>query len=265
MLKALVYGLIASSSLFIGAVLAVILGKPGRGGRLSAERREMVIDRATRAVMAFGAGVLLCTLSFDLIEDAYQMGGFDQTTLGFLTGALVFIIIDLWLDRLGSGMELMLGALLDGIPESAVVGIGLLAQQGLGLVMMIAVFISNFPEGFSGTRDMLGQKGTREKTYTPRSALAMWGSVTAICALSTLAGYALFGDASPSWMAFMLAFAAGSILAMVSHTMIPEAFQGVWEYRSRKRGTRFKIGDKIEALAVVGGFLLSFVLSHLAR
>ena len=266
MLKALIYGVIASGALLIGAVLAVVLGGTAEDETSAAElRRDKRVDRVNRAVMAFGAGVLLCTLAFDLMEDAYNKGGFDHVTLGFLAGAFLFLFIDLWLDRLGSGMELMLGALLDGIPESAVIGIGLVAAKGLGLVMMIAVFLSNFPEGFSGTREMLGHKGARDKVYEPRETLVMWGAVTVICTLSTVLGYRFLGHASPSWIAFMLAWAAGAILAMVSHTMIPEAFQGVWEYRRRKHATRFMIGDKIEALAVVAGFLVSFILTRITR
>jgi len=89
--------------------------------------------------------------------------------------------------------------------------------------------------------------------------------VTAICTVSTVVGYKLLGHASPSWIAFMLAWAAGAILAMVAHTMIPEAFQGVWEYRRRKHGTRFRIGDKVEAMAVVAGFLVSFILTRITK
>lgn len=227
MVKAIVYGIIASGALLIGAIMAVVFSGPAVEERTPAEvKRDLRVERVNRAVLAFGAGVLLCTLAFDLMEDAYTKGGFDHVTLGFLAGAFVFLFIDLWLDRLGSGMELMLGALLDGIPESAVIGIGLVASKGLGLVMMIAVLISNFPEGFSGTRDMLGHKGPRDKVYSPRTALWMWGIVTAICTLSTVLGYQFLGHASPSWLAFMLAFAAGAILAMVAHTMIPRRFRG---------------------------------------
>jgi ZIP family zinc transporter len=269
MLKAVIYGLIASGALLIGAVLAVLLSRPSSGSSGAQTdggppRREQIIDRVTKAVMAFGAGVLLCTLAFNLMEEAYKKGGFDHVTLGFLAGALLFLFVDLWLDRLGSGMELMLGALLDGIPESAVIGIGLVATKGLGFVMMIAVFISNFPEGFSGTREMLGHKGARDKTYSRKYTLVMWSAVTAICALSTVVGYKVLSHTSSSWTAFMLAWAAGAILAMVSHTMIPEAFQGVWEVRMHHRGRRFAIGDKIEALAVVAGFLVTFFLTHIA-
>jgi len=271
MLKAVIYGIIASGALFIGSVLALWLNRryppgdepSGEDDKPPApDRSQVVIDRITRAVTAFGAGVLLCSLAFELMEDAYVKGGFDQVTVGFLAGAAMFVVFDLFLDRLGSGVELMLGALLDGVPESAVIGIGLVAGKGVGFVMMVAVFISNFPEGFTGTRDMLAMKGDEENWIT-RHPLAMWSGVTLICAASTVVGYAALGSLSESWIAFILAFAAGSILAMVSHTMIPEAFAGVWEVR-RKSGRRFRIGDKVEASFVVLGFLLAFILSHAA-
>ena len=273
MLKAFFFGLIASSALLLGAVVAVGLNRftaprgesPACpvGEKEKRARREVVIDRVNKAVIAFGAGVLLCTLAFQLMEEAYRKGGFDQVTYGFLAGAAMFVLADLWLDRMGSGMELMLGALLDGIPESAVIGIGLVAGKGLGLIMMIAVFISNFPEAFSGTRDMLCLHDDERDRFVARHALALWAGVTIICTISSVAGYAFLGHASSGWVAFMLAWAAGSILAMVSHTMIPEAFQGVWDVR-RASGRRFRIGDKIEAIAVACGFLLSFILSRLA-
>lgn len=261
MLKAILYGLIASSALLIGAVVALALGD-------LPERRQRTVEKVNKVIMAFGAGVLLCTLSFELMEEAYAKGGFDQATVGFLVGALFFILGDLWLDRMGSGWELLLGALLDGIPESAVIGIGLLAGQGLGFVMMVAVFLSNFPEGLSGARDMLDPPAEGAKKYRPAQIIGVWASVTLVCTLSTVAGYGFLGNSSESTIALMLAFAAGAILAMVAHTMIPDAFSSLpkripaGEVITRRK---FRISDKIEAMAVVGGFLLTFILSHIAK
>jgi ZIP family zinc transporter len=261
MLKAVLYGFIASSALLLGAVTAVMLGD-------LPERRQRTGQKILKVIMAFGAGVLLCTLSFDLMEEAFQKGGFDHATLGFVAGALFFILGDLWLDRMGSGWELLLGALLDGIPESAVIGIGLLAGQGLGFVMMVAVFLSNFPEGASGARDMLHPTEPGTKKYSPAQTIGVWALVTLACALSTVAGYAFLGDSSEGAIAFMLAFAAGAILAMVAHTMIPEAFRNLPEKPGLDGAVskgRFRISDKVEAMAVVGGFLLTFILSHVAK
>jgi zinc transporter, ZIP family len=257
MVKAVVFGLIASSSLLIGALIAVALGD-------LPERRQRTVDKVNKGVLAFGAGVLLCTLSFNLMEDAFQKGGFDHAIIGFLTGALMFVVLDLFVDRLGSGWELLLGALLDGIPESAVVGIGLIAGKGLGFLMMVAVFLSNLPESLSGARDMLDPPVQGQKRYSKRETVGLWAAVTGICFASTIVGYAVFGNSSQSAIAFMLAVAAGAILAMVTHTMIPDAFSKLPKSaeKSRLPGKRvLRIYDKIEAMAVVGGFLVAFILS----
>lgn len=261
MLNATLYGFIAGSALFIGAVAAVLL-------RDIPDRHKPTVEKVNKSIMAFGAGVLLCTLAYDLMLDAYNKGGFDHVTVGFLSGALLFVLGDLWLDRRGSGVEFLLGALLDGIPESAVIGIGLVAGQGLGVLMMVAVFLSNLPEGLSGAADMMDPTiGTAEQ-YSPRKSLVLWASLTLVCTASSLAGYAIFGHSPQSTIAFMLALAAGAILTMVAHTMIPEAFTSVKASRKHedgsKRGHR-RLMDKVEALAVVAGFLLTFILSHLAK
>ncbi len=257
MWKALLYGFIASSSLVIGAIIAVVLGD-------LPERRQRTVTKINKGVLAFGAGVLLCTLSFNLMEDAFRKGGYDHAILGFLAGALLFVVSDFFIDRLGSGWELLLGALLDGIPESAVIGIGLVATRGLGFLMMVAVFLSNLPESLSGARDMLDPPMKNQKHYPVRETLGLWTAVAAICFVSTIVGYTVFGKSSPSLVAFMLAVAAGAILAMVTHTMIPEAFRGLPKSaeKSRLPGKRaLRVYDKIEAMAVVGGFLVAFILS----
>lgn len=260
MVKAVVYGLIASSSLLIGALIALGLDD-------LPEKRQRTVDKVNKGVLAFGAGVLLCTLSFNLMEEAFQKGGYDHAILGFLTGALLFVVADLFVDRLGSGWELLLGALLDGIPESAVIGIGLVAGKGLGFLMMVAVFLSNLPESLSGARDMLDPPLENQKHYSPRETVVLWAAVTVICFASTIVGYAVFGNCSQSLIALMLAIAAGAILAMVTHTMIPEAFSKLPKSASGSRmpGKRvLRIYDKIEAMAVVGGFLLAFILSKVS-
>jgi ZIP family zinc transporter len=261
MLKAFLYGLVAGSALLLGAGTAVLL-------RDLPAHDKKTVEKLNKGITAFGAGVLLCTLSFDLLEDAFVKGGFDHSVLGFLAGALLFVLGDLWLDRKGSGIEFLLGALLDGVPESAVIGIGILAGEGLGLVMMIAVFLSNFPEGMSGAADMLDPKKKGDTRYSVSTTLELWAGVTAICALSSVAGYALLGHSSQSVIGFILAVAAGAILAMVTHTMIPEAFSEVRpseEENLDSKPTTVRLLDKVEAMATVVGFLAAFVLSRITR
>ena len=264
MFESLYLGLIAGGALFIGSAVAVLLKRSYAG-------HKRAIERTTKTVMAFGAGVLLCTLSFNLMEDAYQKGGFDHVTIGFVGGALLFVLGDLWLGRRGSGTELLLGALLDGVPESAVIGIGVAAGQGLGLLVTVAVFVSNLPEGFSGAGDMLHHQKGGDEQFSARSTMGLWGAVSTVCALSSVAGYAIFGDSSPSTIAVMMAVAAGAILAMVAHTMIPEAFSAMATVRkagkagAAEKPIHLRIFDKVEAMAVVAGFLLTLILTKATR
>jgi ZIP family zinc transporter len=254
-LRAALYGLLAGSTLVVGALIGLYV-KIGR--------------RIIAIVMAFGAGVLISTLAFELVEKAYSTGGFDSTTIGFVAGALLFILGD-WAvnhqgghfrkDTLnkrylarepesgeGSGMAIFIGALLDGIPESAAIGIALLTGQGVGLIVVLAVFLSNIPEGISGAVSM--DRAGRSKS----SILSMWGAVAVVSSLSSLFGHLVLSHSGVDVIAFFLSLAAGAILAMVSSTMIPEAFDD--EGRLTPIAT---------PLAATVGFLLSSILSALKK
>ncbi len=262
MQEALIYGVIAASSLIIGAAIALPLNN-------LPDDMQTTVEKVNRTIMAFGAGVLICTVAFNLMGDAFAKGGYDHLVLGAVTGALAFIAGDLLIGRRGSGWELLLGALLDGIPESVVIGIGLVAGKGLGLIMLIAVFISNLPESFSGARIMLCTPLRDGRPYGVRGTLGAWGLVSGVCLGSTVVGYRILGDLSPSWVAFVLAFAGGAILAMVAHTMIPAAFGKIEQVGATADGAPESAGlvilDKVEAMATVAGFLLAFILSTLTR
>jgi len=241
-----VWGLVAGGALVIGALL-------GYGLRI--ERRVIA------AVMAFGSGVLISTLSFDLIDEAYQRGGFDAVAAGFLGGAAVYTALNVWLSSRGakhrkrsgaeqpreaedpgSGLAIALGALLDGIPESMVIGLSLLHGGAVSSVAVAAVFISNIPEGLSSAA------GMRQAGRSARYVFAVWGGIAVISGLAALTGYVLFATASANWIAGTTAVAAGAILAMLSDTMIPEAFTEA---------------HNLAGLITVLGFLLAFVLTKL--
>jgi zinc transporter, ZIP family len=254
-LKAALYGLLAGSTLVIGALIGLYM---------KVSRRVIAI------IMAFGAGVLIATLAFELMEGAYNIGGFDSTTIGFLTGAVLFILCDWAVNRQGghfrkdtmnkrylarkaddgqgSGLAIFIGALLDGIPESAAIGIGLVAGKGVGFVMVLAVFLSNLPEGISGAVSMSRAK------WSKSAIIGMWSAVAIASSLSSLFGYLVLSHSSVDVIAFFLSLAAGGILAMVSSTMIPEAFDD--EGRLTPIATPF---------ATVMGFMLSFMLSMLKK
>lgn len=245
-LQAGFWGLLAGSALLIGSALGYKL---------------QLGQKFVAAVMAFGAGVLISALSLELMEDAYTRGGFNATAVGFIAGAIVYTTINAYLNKRGakhrkrsghqqpsehakngSGLAIAVGALLDGIPESIVIGLSLLHGTGVSMVAVIAIFISNLPEGLSSAAGM--KKAGRSKAYI----FGIWGGIMVASGLASVAGFALFQNFSPSVIAATTAVAAGAILTMLIDTMIPEAFEEAHD---------------LSGLITVAGFLVSFLLSKL--
>jgi ZIP family zinc transporter len=218
MMQALFWGAVGGGALLIGAVVAL----------------EFAIPRPVLGmIMAFGAGVLISAVAFDLVEEAADTSaGAGGVAAGFACGALVFFAGDALIDRMGgehrkssggeqasgSGLAIVLGAVLDGIPESIVLGIGLLGGTGVSVAFIAAVFISNLPEGLAATTGLVTSGWPRARI------LMLWTLVALVSAVSALLGYAVFDGASPGTVAFVLSFAGGAILTMLADTMMPEAF-----------------------------------------
>jgi len=213
------WGTLAASSLVIGALVALWF-------RISL--------RMIGLIMAFGSGVLISAVAFDLVEEAASKAhGNGAAIAGIFAGCLVFFGGDWLIDHLGgsqrkdpsgdqeggSALSIVLGSVLDGIPESMVIGLTIFQGGAVGAAYLTAVFISNLPESISSTSGLLtsGWKKSR--------ILWMWIAIALISGLASLAGYGLFQHASPGTVAFVLAFAAGAILTMLADTMMPEAFQ----------------------------------------
>ena len=214
------WGLFSGSALLLGAALGYFVRFP-----------QSIIA----AIMAYGAGILLSALAFELVEQAYDEGGFTATAIGFLGGAILYTLANGLLARqgasdrkrsaqqpsettlAGSGMAIAVGALLDGIPESMVIGISLLGGQTVSWVTVIAVFLSNVPEGLSSAAGM--KQAGRSVQYV----FTVWGAITLLSGMAAICGYVGFRSVELTGVAAMNTIAAGAMLAMITNTMIPEA------------------------------------------
>jgi ZIP family zinc transporter len=214
MLEAALWGFIAGSALLVGAAIGI-------WAHLS--------RRIVALVMGFGAGALVSAVSFDLTEEALNLGGAAPTALGLAAGGITFFVGDLLIERReaaagtdgagGGGLPIVLGALLDGLPESIVLGATLLSGGGVSVSFLSAVFVSNLPEGLAGARDL------REAGRSPGWIMGLWLAVAVASAVAAAIGFALLGDMAPAQAAVIQAFAAGAILAMLADSMFPEAFE----------------------------------------
>ncbi|HKE52187.1 MAG TPA: ZIP family zinc transporter [Actinomycetes bacterium] len=245
MLNAFLIGLLAASSLLIGCLIALA---------------HQVRPRTLAAIIAFGVGVLISAVAYDLVADSFQVSGGRGITLGLLCGSLTFFLGDLFIDRAGganrksmtgdgggsggesSGRAIVLGTVLDGIPESMVLGLSLLSGEGVSLTMLAAVFLSNLPEAMAAT------SGLRTSGQPPRKTIRMWTLVVLVSALASAVGYALLDGAGPAAIAFVQSFAAGAILTMLVDTMVPEAFEH---------------GGRMVGLITTLGFAVAFGLASL--
>ena len=217
------WGLVAGATLVVGAAVAWFVRVP----------RDVVAT-----VMAFGAGVLVSALSFELVSDAVESGGLASTAAGFLGGAVTYVAANVALaragarhrkragdeqpsedDDAGSGAAIAVGALLDGVPESVVLGLSLFGGNGIGVTVLAAIASSNLPEGLSSAA------GMKRAGRSARYVFGVWGGIALVSGVAAAAGALVLQDASPTTVAVITSVAAGAILAMVADTMIPEAFE----------------------------------------
>ena len=239
--EAALFGALGASSLAIGAVIALWL-RPGH--------------RVIGLILAFGAGALISAVAYELVLDAINDGDTPELGIGMALGALVFYFGDLWIDRSGgddrkkmsrkegegNALALFLGVLLDGIPESFILGMTILTEGEVGLAFLAAVFVSNLPEGMATT------SGFRDAQWPVRKINLLWLTVIAVSALAAAVGYKIFEGMSTMSGVYVSGFAAGSLLTMLTDTMMPEAY---------------KEAGKVAGLMTVLGFAVAVAISTL--
>jgi zinc transporter, ZIP family len=251
-LEAASWGFVGGASLLLGALIGLFASVP---------------VRIVGLVMGFGVGVLISAVAFELTGAAYDRSGAWPVVLGLAAGSVTFYAGDWVLDHTGAGNRkdptgtddptsgvtstdvhgassastaLVLGALLDGIPESAAIGVSLLGGGSVGLAVVIAVFLSNIPESLSASAGM--KRDGRSVGYV----LRLWVLVVLASTVAAALGYGLLGGAGETTLAFTETFAAGAVLTMLADTMVPEAVDHA--------------GPAV-GLACVTGFTCSFLLS----
>jgi len=241
MLDAFLFGLLATSSLILGGIIAT---------RFTLPKRTLGI------IMAFGAGTLISAVSYELIYEAVKLAkGTGFPAMGLFAGALTFFLSDKLIEKFGAKgrgdldashsskliVPMVLAIILDGIPESIVIGLGIFEGGKVSLAMLVAVFISNLPEAIAGSTGMKAGGWSRGKIQF------LWLIITLVCAGASVVGFSLFSQASIEWLSFIQASAGGAILMMLANSMMPESF----EHGGKLAGVFTVLGFAVSVAVVV--------------
>ena len=232
MWESFAWGALGAASLIVGGVLAMTLPIP---------------RRLLGLIMAFGAGVLISAVAYELVQEASDTSDTrGWVIVGLFAGSLAYFLGDWAIERKGGdqgmGLPITLGIVLDGIPESFVLGLTVLQDGSVSAAFLVAVLISNLPEAIGATTGLL------ENGWSRLRVNLLWAGVTLVSGLAALAGYALLDGASGDTIAFVLSFAAGAILTMLADSMMPEAFEN---------------GGKLAGIVTTFGFATAFAINLL--
>nr|WP_271212914.1 ZIP family metal transporter [Rhodococcus wratislaviensis]GLK39729.1 ZIP family zinc transporter [Rhodococcus wratislaviensis] len=211
MLTAALYGLGTALPLLIGA---------GVGLRYHLPRPLLA------ALMAFGAGTMVSAVSTELFQPAFETEGIWGAGAALFAGALVYVVADHLIEnKLGAGAlgwALMLGALLDGVPENTALGVTLGGSGGI--VLLVAVAVGNVPEAVAGAASMRTHPG-----FNRRRAFAVWAATAALLVLVVIGANLVSDQISHGAIATIQAFAGGATIAVLADSLMPEAYrEGGW-------------------------------------
>lgn len=241
MAEAAFWGFVGASALIVGAEVAF-------GFKLS----RLTIG----LIMAFGVGALISAVSFELVAPAIETAEVWQVAVGLGLGSATFFIGDRFIAKMGgsnrkskdgesdddSGLGIVLGTVLDGIPESAVLGMSLVGGGGVSFALLAGIWISNFPEALASTVNLSKAGMAKGKIRL------MWLAILVVSGVAAALGFAVVNNSSSRTGALVEAFAAGSLLTMIADEMAPEAYERSAIYAG---------------LATVAGFALAVFLTSL--
>jgi zinc transporter, ZIP family len=230
---AFAWGFLAAGTLILGGAYAL---------------RWRVHERTLGLVMAFGSGVLISSVAYELVGEAFDTHhGNGAVAGGLFAGSAVFFLGDTLIDRMGGAdrkdsgggqqngapLAIVLGIVLDGIPESLVLGLTIVVAGSVSAAFLVAVAATS---------------GLARSGWSGRRILGLWTLVSLVAGAASLVGFTAFDNASSTLLAFVLAFAGGAILTMLADTMMPEAFEHA---------------GALVGVVTTFGFALAFALSAL--
>jgi ZIP family zinc transporter len=231
MLDAVLLGALAQSSLILTGLAVYFVTVP---------------DKIVGSIAGYGVGALLGAVAFDLIPESSVLPTI-ESSIWLLIGAGVFIVADYLVEtRLGAGagaggnssskangdnqgpLGIVVGSVVDGVPESIIFGIGAATLTPVSIPFLAAVFISNIPQALAPSAE-LAKTGWNKVRMT-----VMWAGVVIACGIAAGLGFlgaTYLGDATGGRAA---ALAAGGLLAMLTNSLVPFAYEkagsqaGIW-------------------------------------
>jgi len=140
----------------------------------------------------------------------------------------------------GSPLALFLGAALDGIPASVVIGSNFETLDAFRYTFLVAIFLSSVPEAIGSTLSM------KQAGFSTQRIFTLWSLLVLAAALAAALSSIFLAEAPPVLLTLVGAIAGGGILAMVSSVMMPEAYED---------------GGPSVGLATIAGFLSVFLFA----
>jgi ZIP family zinc transporter len=231
MLQAFALGAIAQSSLLLSGFLPYVLRIP---------------DRVIGVLAGIGAGALIAAVAFDLVPEAMSLA---EVALWFLVGAAIFIVADRIIEERfggegggggGGALGIVLGSVVDGVPESLIFGIQLAAGIPISVAFLVAVIVSNVPQALAPSAEL------KDAGWPLGRMLGMWGAVVLACGIASAIGYIGAVNVDDVTGARAAAIAAGGLLAMLTASLVLFAYEK---------------GGSAAALGTVVGFCASLAMS----